>query len=589
MIKSKLIYTMITMLTLHILPKFFLSLTCLLYFFLISNTLASPYLVDTLKPTPAADDVPQLVQTHEEQTSTVIEAHFSQRKHHIIITLKIPKHFYVYQKSLRLQLTNTPNGILKPLTARHLPKPQMHRDPIYGSTAVYFKHLELTIPFFGQTSKNSKLIFYYQGCNGVLCLPIQRATYTFQMNGLSYHHHPWMLIETFILLFGLGLLLSFTPCVLPMLPILTAILVGKKNISKLRALALASSYILGMSLTYVLLGILISLLGASVSVWLQSKFFIIGASIIFVILAISMLGAFSLQLPSRITNTLSQLQDRQTSGSLKSAFIIGMIASLILSPCTSPPLIGVLTHIAMTGNYIYGGFSLWFLALGMGLPLLLISLGLKTFIPKTGQWMEEVKIFFAFLLLGMALYLLMRIVPFMWIELGSALLLILYALHWMRIQLPLSLRCLAIVPALCAAFLTWNALHTYFYTAHTNTSTSKNIYMSYKTLPQLQSAIKSALTHNHFVILDFYAQWCELCQENDTFIQTPLFRQWLIEKHITLLKADVSIYDSETTQLLNTYHILGMPTLLLLNKEGHEIQRITGKLNNIDTFKLSPL
>ena len=236
--------------------------------------------------------------------------------------------------------------------------------------------------------------------------------------------------------FLLGLGLAFTPCVLPMLPLLSAIVIGQNQRPNMwRAFALSFVYVQGMALTYTLLGLIVAAIGLPFQVALQHPYVMIGLSIIFVLLALSMFGVFTLQLPSSLQTKLSLLSQQQKAGALGGVFLMGMIAGLVASPCTSAPLSGALLYVAQSGDLFTGAITLYLLALGMGVPLILITLFGNKILPKSGMWMETVKKLFGFVMLALPVFLISRILPDewtprLWAMLGTAFFI------WFAFQMP---------------------------------------------------------------------------------------------------------------------------------------------------------
>jgi len=234
---------------------------------------------------------------------------------------------------------------------------------------------------------------------------------------------------TIAIFFGAGLLLTFTPCVLPMIPILSSIIVGKgEKISTGRAFTLSLVYVLAMALTYTIAGVLIGLSGENIQATLQHPYVLTAFALLFVVLSFSMFGYYELQMPTSIQNRLSKVSNNQKSGSFGGVATMGFLSALIVGPCVTAPLVGALIYIGQTGDAVLGGAALFALAMGMGLPLLIIGTAFGKYLPQAGAWMDTTKAIFGVMLLGLAIYMLDRVIPTWATMLLSALLLITVAM-----------------------------------------------------------------------------------------------------------------------------------------------------------------
>ncbi|MGL4459400.1 MAG: protein-disulfide reductase DsbD, partial [Plesiomonas shigelloides] len=383
------------------------------------------------------------------------------------------------------------------------------------------------------------------------------------------------------LFFVLGLGLAFTPCVLPMFPLLSGVVLGGgQRHSHGRALALSLAYVQGMALTYTLLGLVVAAAGLQFQAALQHPYVLIGLSVLFTLLALSMFGLFSLQLPSVLQTRLSLLSGQQRGGSLPGVFLMGAIAGLICSPCTTAPLSGALLYVADSGDLLTGGLTLYLLACGMGLPLVGVALFGNRLLPKSGPWMNQVKTGFGFLLLAMPVFLLSRLLPEVWtLRLWS--LLALSALGWLFSTLPAHRRGFLVlrIAALIGMILLARPLQDWVFppqsAAAARELTSTPHFITIRNQAELQQALQQAAGKP--VMLDLYADWCVACKEFTKYTFSDAQVQNAFSEMV-LLKADVTANNAADQALLRELNVLGLPTLLFFNPQGHEIpqSRVTG-------------
>ncbi|PCI43450.1 MAG: hypothetical protein COB51_11530 [Moraxellaceae bacterium] len=408
----------------------------------------------------------------------------------------------------------------------------------------------------------------------------------------------WVLLTLYLL--GLGL--SFTPCVLPMVPILTSIIAGQeKDLSTAKAFTLSLVYVLSMALTYALAGVLVGYFGqkANIQMYLQSPAVLISFAAVFVLLAFSMFGFYELKLPSGLQNRLDALNQKQQGGKYIGVALMGVLSALVVSPCVSAPLIGVLTYISTTGDGLFGGISLFALALGMGTPLILIGTSGGKLLPKAGAWMEQVKAFFGLLLLAVGIWLLERIIPgaltlFLW---GSLLLIggvYLGAFTstepgWGRTKqgvciLAMVYGVLLIIGAASGQEDPLRPLHLTFSSSAPDgngvASANHRAYIKVDNLQQLEQQLALAQSNSEYVMLDFYADWCISCKvfERQVFAN-PQVQDTL--KSTRLLQADLSDLNADGQQLLQHFGLFGLPAILFFGPRGAELidARVQGEMH----------
>ncbi len=390
----------------------------------------------------------------------------------------------------------------------------------------------------------------------------------------------WAIIAAF---FGFGLLLAFTPCVFPMIPILAGIIVGQgKGITTRRAFVLSLVYVLAMALTYTLAGILAGLVGANLQAALQNPWVLSTFAAIFGFLALSMFGFYELQLPSGLQSRLAEFSNRQQQGTLLGVAIMGVLSALIVGPCVAPPLFGALIYIGQTGDALLGGLALFSLSLGMGAPLLAIGTSAGRLLPRAGAWMESVKAVFGVLLLGVAILMLERILPAAVAMLLWGLLLICSAVYlgalspvapeasgWRRLWKGLGVA-LLIYGALMLVGAAGGGRDTLQPLRGLGASGSGGgeevSFRRIKTLADLELELAQATRP---VLLDLYADWCLSCKEMEryTFSDPEVQREL---RRFVLLQADVTANDAEDRALQRRFGILGPPAILFFDRRGQE-------------------
>jgi thiol:disulfide interchange protein DsbD len=370
---------------------------------------------------------------------------------------------------------------------------------------------------------------------------------------------------------GLGLLLSLTPCVLPMIPILSGFIVGA-NTTQARGILLSVTYVVSMATTYALMGVLVGGMGITIQGFMQSPIVIISFAFIFVLLGLSMMGVYQLQLPAGIRNKLNTVSQRQQGGSFKSVAIIGVLSALIVGPCMTAPLAGALLFIAETGSYVIGGFALWMLGLGMGAPLLLVGVFGAKLLPKPGAWMTRINAVFGFLMLAVAIYFLGRIVPPGFDTLGYALLGVGFAL-WFYCQFKMAHRKLAYAIIIAASIL---AVHAAVALPERMNATAAEAFMAQfepmNSLHDFESLKQRARTEGRWVFVDLYADWCVICKSFERDVLSRSDIQNALEDFI-LVKPDVTAHTPEQQALMKTLRVMGPPTLLFISPQGEEVRK----------------
>lgn len=502
--------------------------------------------------------------------------------------------YYLYQK--RLKFDGLP-------AAQHpqLPAALNHHDEFFGDSAVYRDQLELLLPADAQ----GQLRLGWQGCaDAGLCYPPQttlidlggsvppaaeQASDQALASGLQKGHLAWSLLA----FFGLGLLLAFTPCSLPMLPILAGLVLGN-GASARRGWILAGVYVLSMALVYAALGVVAALLGASLQAWLQQPWLLASLAGLFVLLALPMFGAFELQLPAALRDRLDRAGQGTRGGNLYGAALLGALSGLLMGPCMTAPLAGALLYIAQSGDVLQGALVLFSLGLGMGVPLLLlVTLG-NRYLPRPGAWMNRVKGVFGFVFLGMALYTLRGLLPAaLLLAMSGALLIALAWAAWPALQRLPALRALPLLGALWGGLLLvgaaaggddlWQPLRPFAAggTAPTTGQQAEDAFVTVSRPEDLQRELDAAKARGQWVMLDYYADWCVSCKvmEKQVFARSDV-QAGLAGVH--LLRLDVTADTPASQALLQRYQVPGPPSIIWVGPEGDErrARRITGEVDS---------
>ena len=513
---------------------------------------------------------------------------FQQNQHDLNLTWQVKDGYYLYRKQISITPSQADIAEIK------LPPGVWHEDEFYGKSEIYRK--QLTIPItVNQAKSGATLTITYQGCaDAGFCYPPETKTVPLSEVSADIQATPAQVPATvnpqekpqpaaqlpftalWALLIGIGI--AFTPCVLPMYPLISGIVLGgKQRLSTGRALLLTFIYVQGMALTYTALGLVVAAAGLQFQAALQHPYVLIGLAVIFTLLALSMFGLFTLQLPSSLQTRLTLMSNRQQGGAPGSVFAMGAIAGLICSPCTTAPLSAILLYIAQSGNMWLGGGTLYLYALGMGLPLMLITVFGNRLLPKSGPWMEHVKTAFGFVILALPVFLLERIVGDeggvrLWSLLGVAFfgwafITSLQAKHtWMRIVQ---------IVLLAAALVCVRPLQDWAFGApHTQTQAHLN-FTPVASVDALNQALEQA--KGRPVMLDLYADWCVACKEFEKYtFSNPQVQQAL--GNTVLLQADVTANNAQDVALLKHLQVLGLPTILFFDAEGkeHPEARVTG-------------
>ncbi|MBW4203587.1 protein-disulfide reductase DsbD [Enterobacter cloacae subsp. cloacae] len=508
---------------------------------------------------------------------------FQQNQHDLNLTWQVKEGYYLYRKQVSITPAQASVGALQ------LPAGEWHKDEFYGKSEIYRQRLSVPVTV-NQADKGATLTVTYQGCaDAGFCYPpetkivplseVNASAATVAPSEAKREGEPAAGLPfsaLWALLIGIGI--AFTPCVMPMYPLISGIVLGgKQRLTTTRALLLAFIYVQGMALTYTALGLVVAAAGLQFQAALQHPYVLIGLSVVFILLALSMFGLFTLQLPSSLQTRLTLLSNRQQGGSAGGVFAMGAIAGLICSPCTTAPLSAILLYIAQSGNMWLGGGTLYLYALGMGLPLILVTVFGNRLLPKSGPWMETVKTAFGFVILALPVFLLERIVGDvwgmrLWAMLGVAFFSWAFIVSlgakrvWMR---------LVQIVLLAGALVSVRPLQDWAFGTPVGQTQAHLNFTQIKNVDELNSALAQA--HGKPVMLDLYADWCVACKEFEKYTFSDPQVQGALNGTV-LLQANVTANNAQDKALLKQLNVLGLPTILFFNEQGEEQpgQRVTG-------------
>lgn len=518
--------------------------------------------------------------------------------------------YYLYRHRFQVSVESPEGASLgEPVFSRQGKEKQ---DPTFGNVEAYYHDVEIAVDVTALPANPLVVKVRYQGCadKGLCYLP-QYKTVTFTLDspsqstaapskpdqpgsgdlkknpdtesatGLAAILSERGILFNLGLFFLLGVGLCFTPCVLPMVPILSSIIVGQgKNSSALRGFTLSTTYVLGMASTYAIAGMIVGMTGEKVQVILQQPVVLWSFAAVFVILSLSMFGFYELQLPQGFQNRLNHISQQQKGGTLMSAAVMGMLAALIASPCVSAPLMGALLYIGQSGDMWFGGAALLSLGLGMGAPLIALGTTEANFLPKAGAWMDKVKAIFGVLLLATGVWLTKHLIPDMIESILWGFLLVLAGLYLgafdphqpsTKHQL---FRGLAITSLVAGAALTFNGIAAPDTMNRANvgqTSASNALpFEVLRTGTELEQALQQSAARGQPVMLDYFAEWCTACIEMEhTSFQEPEARQ-LLSTH-RWLQIDLT-NNPEAQELLDRYQLIGPPAILFFDRQGNELK-----------------
>lgn len=604
------------------------------------STAATPGLLDALRKLLGGSKAPAELLPPDQAYSIAVTARDTST---LLATLTPAPDYYLYRDRISFSIV-APAGVS--VASVELPEGEPKADPTFGTVQVYHHPVQAVISLRHDASPPGKLELRatYQGCNEPLgvCYPPIEKTLTVALAGaeaagagvqsastqtarrgvpvapavtvtpavkvtpeltvvtargpasegssdpdvvrrLFAQGDRWVLVAAF---FGFGLLLAFTPCMLPMIPILSGVIVGQgSQLTRRHALGLSTVYVLGMAITYALAGVAAGLAGTLLSAYLQNPWVLGGFALIFVVLALSMFGLYELQLPAALQNRLAAASGRMRGGRALGVFVMGVLSAVIVGPCVAAPLAGALLYIGQTHDVVLGGVALFAMAIGMGVPLLVIGTTAGSLLPKSGPWTVAVQRVFGVAMLGVAIYMLTPVIPVVAQQLLWAALLIVPAIYLHALDpLPADapghrrlFKGFGVLALLTGAALLVGALSGHReilqplagWRGNTLASTVRELsFQPVRSVADLEARLQSA--RGRPVMLDFWAEWCVSCKEMDQFTFSDARVQARLNDTL-VLRADVTANNADDQALLRRFNLFGPPGIVFFDRKGGEL------------------
>ncbi len=525
----------------------------------------------------------------------------------LVLMWDINPDYYLYKDKIFITLRNN-HGTLQEVI---LPQGKDHEDEFFGQQEIY--DTALVIPLQIENAANLNTAYFEieaQGCaKSGYCFAPQNYELKVEINPevnpdndllsqtpidtndampemMAEHDRLSQYLEdnqylAIPLFFVLGLLLTFTPCVLPMLPILSGILTKSGQISPKKGFSISLVYVLSMSFVYTLVGLLAAYFGKGLAGFLQNSYTLIGFGTLFILLSLSMFGLYQIQMPAFIQSRLSILSNKQSgkSGYLGTA-IMGMLSALIVGPCVTAPLIGIITLVAQTQNYFLGGAALFSMSMGMGIPLLILGASSGHLLPKVGPWMDKIKVLFGFMLLGLAAYFIGLTLPLYWEQMLYAAIAFASAI-WLIVSIVES-------HGKIRLFFGALALGTMLFGAQAINDSTRVIETATFLPVKGISGLNEGLSQNQgrITMLEFNADWCVACKEMEKYVfSDPEVKAKMAEMH--LLVSNVTSNDVQDQRLQEHFNIFGPPAMLFFDQEGREMPnfRVMGSVPKEDFLR----
>lgn len=569
--------------------------------FLLTLTLAYPWACEAQIDEPFSQlfsDEPEFLPVDQ-----AFQFDFTQQDDKLVLRWQIADGYYLYKKQFKTVQQQVELG------QPSFPAATQIEDEFFGISAVFYQQVEINYPII-QSQQDGVVKIRYQGCaEAGLCYPPttqvvylnevgtgseaaeatteQAVSTQFELANLLSGEQT--LAWSLMLFFALGIGLAFTPCVFPMYPILSAIVIGQgKQISPSRAFSLSFAYVQGMAITYSLLGLVVASAGVKFQAALQHPAILLVLIVLFVLLALVMFGTWELQMPSSWQEKLNHYSNKQKSGSYAGVFMMGAISGLVASPCTTAPLTGILLYIAQSGDLLLGFTALYALSLGMGIPLIVFGVTGGKLLPKAGNWMNVVKVTFGFMLLAVALMFVERMVIAVWTDLAWATLGLAAFTYFFVINqnttlsLAKGVRTFVIFVGLFAS-----AIYAYQTLLPTSTAPLTGLasdqakphpeFLRVKNLADFELKLAAANAEGKSVMVDLYADWCVACKEFEKYtFPDPTVVDALA--NTVWMQIDLTDNTPVNLQFQQHFAVLGLPTILFFDQQGTELDsaRVTG-------------
>ena len=524
---------------------------------------------------------------------------------HLEVSWDIAKGYYLYLGMFEFSVDSPEMKIIKV----DMPEGKKKKDEFFGDVDVYYNSTKANI-YFDKITGETNLILKYQGCaDAGLCYPpitkkfplkqyasndsyLLKASMTDNQYSFSQQLSEQSITLNIFLFFLAGLLLAFTPCVFPMIPILTGLIVGQgENISTKKSFFLSLTYVLSMSLTYAAAGILIALSGTNIQADLQNPYVLTSFAVLFAVLALSMFNVIRIQMPASIQSLLISKSNTNSSGTYVGVGIMGSLSALIVGPCVTAPLIGALIYISMTNDYLIGGSALFALGMGMGAPLLILGTSASELTKKIGPYLEITNKFFGVLFLIVSIWLIERIVS---IEIAA------YLWSTLSIIVAIGLTRIITFKKISRFTLKFLSILLFIYSGLQiyGANVNKNFDPMLSFIKQSQSASFTKIFYTDelfsqiknskkITMVDLYADWCVACKELDKYTFSEKKVADLL-KGLNLIKLDITKTNDDNSKFLKDYKLFGPPAILFFNNDGTEIRqsRIVGFIDAENFIKI---
>lgn len=566
---------------------------------LLAFTLACPFVCKAQADQPFEDlfaDEPEFLTVEQ-----AFAFDFTQQGDKLVLRWEIADGYYLYKKQFKTAVKKAELG--KP----SFPPAEQIEDEFYGLSDVFYQQVEVTYPIV-ESVQDGVVKIRYQGCAvaGFCYPPTTQVVYLSAVGNAAQNadslasnsndpnaSEQFVLAQrlkdkeglpvTLLVFIGFGILLAFTPCVFPMYPILSGIVLGQgKSISTTKAFSLSFVYVQGMAITYSLLGLVVASAGAQFQAYLQHPAILITLIVVFLAFALNMFGLYEIQLPSSWQQSLNNISNKQKGGQYTGVFVMGVISGLIASPCTTAPLTAILLTIAQTGDMLLGFGALYALSIGMGIPLILFGVTGGKLLPKAGNWMNIVKVTFGFMMVALALFFVERMLTNLWTELAwAALGLAAFSYYWVMNQDSVTSFMKGVRMLLVFLGLFSSALYGYstlFPVTPVKASAADHPeFQVVKNLEDFEAKLAKANAQGKSVMVDLYADWCVACKEFEKYT-FPDPR--VVEALSGTVWMQIDLTDNTPVNMAfqEQFAVLGLPTILFFDKQGNELEsaRVTG-------------
>ena len=551
----------------------------------------------------ASEELPKTQTEFLSPDEAFVMSHEIINDNHLKVTWQIHPGYYLYMGMFEFESIDNNNKIQKV----EMPEGKKKMDEFFGEVDIYYYQTEADVYLENKISDNLELKVKYQGCaDAGLCYPpvfkkisVKKKLTSNNLKKTSLFNSQAAMSDSLIknsliynsfIFFLAGLLLAFTPCVLPMVPILTGIIAGQGNVSQKKSLTLSTIYVLSMSLTYAAAGIVVAISGTNIQASLQNPYVIGFISLLFFIFALAMFRFFDIQMPKYIQTIVINLSNKQKSGGYKDVAVMGILSALIVGPCVTAPLIGALIYIASTGNIIVGGSALFFLGIGMGTPLILLGSSTTKLISKIGPYLELVNYFFGILFIIVAIWLLERILSiqaaaYLWSI--SAIILVFVIIKSLKVVQNILFKSFSYIISTLAVIYFSLQIYGVNSNTHYDPITSfveKEQAVQFITVRSIENLHKEIKNSDKAVMVDLYADWCVACKEFEKYTFSDI-RVSNILNELKLIKFDITETTEEHSMYLKEMRIFGPPALIFYDRNGNESMdaRIVGYMES-DSF-----